>query len=539
MRCFATLLLLGFIGCNKPPAPSATEPTPQPVAATTPLADSTNEVEKLEKALAPIEWYVNDLPNDAKPRLVQVPIVRSRWEKKTEQDFAKLSKVLEETGVPVLIDLGGYQGTPATASWVKHIVGNRMVLGFCATSGFDAKEAIPELAKMTWLESLEIGSESLTDVDIAPLAALTKLKSLILKGSKNALTRASYAVLAKMSELRKFNLEATFGSDLLRATDEDIAILASLTKLESLSIKVDAPRTTDAGLARLKTLTGLRSLSIESGQTQLSGPRTVAVFDAIGGMTDLEELKLQLLAPSEGLTKLASLKKLRKLTVQTRNYFGGEPLVNFMRHIGKLNSLEEIDLEHGEDPLTDEALSFIKGLTNLRVLEVGGSQVTDEGLKYLSDMKELVRLWCRANPVTGSGFKYLGGLTKLEFVSLNMGKVTDDGLANLSTLPNLRVLDLFQTNITDAGLKHLIKCPKLENLGLAETGITDNGVTNLVKCPKLVSLDLAKTGITDACVPALKLMPFLKGIDARKTKLTLAAAAELKDSGKLKWVTLE
>src|SRR4051812_35212335 len=118
------LPLILIAGCSKPPEPPAAAPTSATTAEPPPtpaLPAASNDAERLEAILKPMEWYVNDMPDDEKPRIVAAPIVRSRFEKKTEGDFSKLSQVLAETGIPVIIDLGGYDGTPATADWVKSV----------------------------------------------------------------------------------------------------------------------------------------------------------------------------------------------------------------------------------------------------------------------------------------------------------------------------------------------------------------------------------------------------------------------------------
>jgi len=499
--CF--LLLTLMIGCGKPAEPPAVEPDTTP-------APAVPDEEKLEAILKPTGWHVNDLDQDVKPRIVSAPIVRSRIEKKTDADFAKLSKALEETGIPVIIDLGGWQGTPATEAWLKHISGNRMVVGLRLSKKLDAKKVVAEVAKMTWLELLEINGEGLDDADFKALAPLQKLKSLQMAGTQSRLTRASYTVLSGMKELRAFDLGLSWNyTGPTGAADADYAILAGLPKLESLAFRIDPRRSTDAGLAQLKTLTHLKTLTLELGYDVLSGPRTTAYFDAIAGMADLEELNLNLVAPSEAYEKLAALKKLKKLKFLAGGLIAGEPLAKFTPHVGRIASIERLDAGK-PDEWTNEALADIRGLTNLRLLDLGLSKVTDDGLKHLSEMKELDTLWCRANPVTGSGLKHLAGLPKLRFVSLSMGAASDEGLSSIPPLPALEVLELRKTNITDRAIDHLAKLPKLR------------------------SLDVAETGVTDAAIPVLKQFPALAYVELENTKITPAGAADLTATGKVK-----
>jgi internalin A len=509
------LLLLCVVGCQKTAAPPpAEQPAPTTTATTsagpTP-ASVQSDSDRLAAILKPIEWYVNDAIDDEKPRVVPAPIVRSRFEKKTEADFANLSRVLAETGIPVIIDLGSYEGTPATEAWLKHISGNRMVIGLRLTrEKLDGKQVLAGVATMPWLELLELSSDGLTDADLAALAPLRKLKLLRFSGLHNRLTRASFAALAGLTELRQFDLRLDFFSPQAGATEPDYAVLAGLTNLETLSLKINTSHSTDAGLARLKTLTKLRSLALDGGYDKLSGPRTTEFFDAVAGMPELEELTLNFLAPSDGYAKLAGLKKLRRLAFYGKGLIGGEPLRNFSPHIGKITSLQEIDRGFNPDPWTDEALAGIRTLTNMRRLDLGASQVTDAGLQYLGEMKELTWLWCAATPVTGSGLKHLAGLSKLKVLNLNESQVTDEGLAAIPSLPELTVLDLGKTKVTDAGLRYLSKLPKLE------------------------ALYMDGTAVTDAAVPTLKQLAVLRNLYATNTKMTPAGVADLSAGGKVK-----
>ncbi len=498
------LILLLLVGCGQGVAPPTVETPPTPSALTLPVSPVTNDADKLAAILKPMEWYVNDLREDEKPRIVMAPIVRSRFEKKTEADFAKLSKVLAETGTPVIVDVGGWQGTPATSEWMKHITENRSVIGLRLTDKANAKKVIAEAAKMPWLEFLELGGAGLDDADLKALAPLQKLKSFQLSGTTPGVTRASYATISGLKELRRFDLGwDVYPGSPTWAIDADYAALAGLTNLESLTLKIVASQSTDAGVAKLKALTKLRTLELDVGYDHLAGPPTIELFDAIAGMSELENLKLHLLAPSLGYSKLAALKKLKKLSYITKGFLAGEPLGNFTKHLGALTSLEELERTDRVE-WTDETLADIKGLTNLRTLELGASLVTDDGLIALAGMKELTRLWCRATPITGSGLKHLAGLTKLRFLSLSMGKASDAGMASIPAFPELATLELRQTAITDATLAHLAKLPKLENLDVDETGVTDAGIPQLKKLVSLKLLDIAKTKITKAGVAELK-----------------------------------
>ncbi len=75
----------------------------------------------------------------------------------------------------------------------------------------------------------------------------------------------------------------------------------------------------------------------------------------------------------------------------------------------------------------------------------------------------------------------LKGLPNLKWLNLNNTKITDAGLVHLKGLTNLKVLWLEDTKITDAGLVHLKGLTNLKRLYLWNTKVTDAGVQELKK----------------------------------------------------------
>ncbi len=58
-------------------------------------------------------------------------------------------------------------------------------------------------------------------------------------------------------------------------------------------------------------------------------------------------------------------------------------------------------------------------------------------------------------PVTNAELEHLKGLTQLRSLDLARAKVTDDGLEHLKGLTRLRQLHLKGTKVTDEGIKKL------------------------------------------------------------------------------------
>ena len=90
-----------------------------------------------------------------------------------------------------------------------------------------------------------------------------------------------------------------------------------------------------------------------------------------------------------------------------------------------------IDGVEGQGQLDDAGLIHLKGLADLRDLNLSGCQVTDAGLIHLK------------------------GLTKLHTLNLSGTQVTDAGLIHLKALTNLEQFDLSNTQVTNQGIKRL------------------------------------------------------------------------------------
>ena len=108
-----------------------------------------------------------------------------------------------------------------------------------------------------------------------------------------------------------------------------------------------------------------------------------------------------------------------------------------IRDVGRLPrgefALESIDLNAvgpAAQPVTDQELKAIEGLTNLRYLGLLGANVTDKGCETIAGVKSLRELELSQTQVTDQGLETLATLPDVEKVFLrNIGpKVTDDGV---------------------------------------------------------------------------------------------------------------
>lgn len=114
------------------------------------------------------------------------------------------------------------------------------------------------LAKWKQLKELTITGANLSGKSAAPLAGLTELTRLDLRGSGND-EHAKW--IGELTQLQNLDLQDS------PLTDVGLAQLAGLTKLESLTLANTA--ISDAGLASLKGMTKLKLLSLQG--TKLTG----------------------------------------------------------------------------------------------------------------------------------------------------------------------------------------------------------------------------------------------------------------------------
>jgi internalin A len=121
---------------------------------------------------------------------------------------------------------------------------------------------------------------------------------------------------------------------------------------------------------------------------------------------------------------------------------------------------------------------------------------TDATIEQVGRLTELWRLILRESSVDDASLVHLKGLSDLKLLELG------GGLADLSGLTGLTELNLWETQVSDAGLAHLKGLANLTNLGLSGTQITDSGLTHLKGLPKLSELNLGNTKASDAGVIA-------------------------------------
>ena len=207
-----------------------------------------------------------------------------------------------------------------------------------------------------------------------------------------------------------------------------------------------------------------------------------------------------------------------------------------MSYLAGLTGLKVLDL--AQTNLSSKGIKFIKNLRSLERLTLP-EQITDEGLADIAELPSLKGLYFKNNRVTNDGLHHLAKLTSLEELSLGGDRINDAGLAHLSKMPNLRYLMLWG-NFTDAGLAHLKNVAFLQILHLGSLErITNAGLAHLSELPNLENLCLYwADGITDDGVAQLKKMGSLRKLDIKKSQVTDKGLAHLSQIKSLEYLDL-
>jgi len=270
----------------------------------------------------------------------------------------------------------------------------------------------------------------------------------------------------------------------------------------------------------------------------------------LGDLRRLRSLDLSFsLLTDAGMERIGSLRGVRDL-----NLYAVERITDIaVAYIRGWSDLERLNLR-GTD-ITDTSLQYIAGLPSLKALDISHTQATNIGLEHLGAMRSLEELYAGGNKLTGAALRALkplpnlrvldlngtqkrnsglwsvsltdfdmetlAGFQTLEKLSVAGARVGDAGIGRLSRLRQLRVLDLSRTQVSARGLDSIAALP-IERLSLWKAAaIDDSAAAALDRFTRLRVLDLSDTGITDAALRQLRPLP-LRRLYVRGTAVTAA-----------------
>jgi internalin A len=366
--------------------------------------------------------------------------------------------------------------TPTGDEGMEHVGKIKSLTGLTLSQGV-GNEGLRHLKGLTLLRWLSVRNQCITDEGLSYLAGLTKMETLYLRNTQ--ISDEGLVYLRKMNQLKSLYLSGT------RVTEKGLAHLNGLKNLEHLtlpfavtdvgleyasqldslkSLDINGDSITDKGLAKLTEMKSLDGVSVggEKNTDEIVGK--LAVLPGLKslslgrGLTDngfarLKNIKsLQTLSlnganiSGETVAVLAELPFLRELRILDMNLSGEEYWVS----LGKLASLERLDLDIIRSKITDANISHLDGLQSLKVLSMDAvvfkdqkaytsMDVTDEGLGYLSKLKSLEHLTLHGAKITNDGLQQLGNLDSLKWMDLQGCDVTEEGMQRLKKkLPALR-----------------------------------------------------------------------------------------------------
>lgn len=173
--------------------------------------------------------------------------------------------------------------------------------------------------------------------------------------------------------------------------------------------------------------------------------------------------------------------------------------------VSNLTQITHLTLQSKD--LTDRKLKNVKGLNNLRYLDISDNeQVTSIGLQFLTELKNLHTLDVSKNDnIDNEGVKYvskLGNLEKLDVRSI--GDISYTGLKHLSSLNKLKVLDIGGSNdLKKNDLSFLNSLGSLKILKL-DASISSNVLKDVGQVDQLTYLDISGTRIDSSGFHHLK-----------------------------------
>ena len=254
----------------------------------------------------------------------------------------------------------------------------------------------------TATEFLELVDGTFTDADVETLKQLGSLKRIHLDGVTIETDGLDW--VAQFPKLTEFTCQGYL------ADEVDLTPFSGLTELTRLGFYQNGNSVGMAvnDLSPLASLTKLKRLDLNIGFE-------VTDLDALAGMTQLESLRLRANSNNSnasGIMDIGGLAGMTKLTSLQVN-------VGDVKDFSPLSGLTALTELYFYGDYMVEDLSFLRGMTELRTLEISGSY--RESAPVLNDLTDL------------------SNLTKLTDLRLNAAVASLDGLENLTALRTLQM----------------------------------------------------------------------------------------------------
>jgi Leucine-rich repeat (LRR) protein len=314
-----------------------------------------------------------------------------------------------------------------------------------------SNEGLSHLAGMRRLESLYLQKTQINDEGLIHLRQMKRLKELLLSGTRvtqkglvhlKDLRNLEYLdvsfdidagleYLSKLPSLKKIRIDA--GS----ITVKELEILSKMKSLEEIFVNCsrnDWGDNTSEVLTELAKSLDLKSLHICKGVTD-------EVLMSLTDMQSLQELDIYdsgVQITGEGIAALAEIPSLRKLTIMDMEL----PSELQWEALGKLSSLEYLELESIRSRITDVHIALLSDLRHLKYLYISSSYVMHTGGNGSLDITEKALI-------------YISNLKALEHLNLSGVIFTDAELQHLAELPALKLIIFYYSDVSQEGLRRL------------------------------------------------------------------------------------
>ncbi len=395
-----------------------------------------------------------------------------------------------------------------------------------------------DLAKLTRLKSLHLSRlPSIDDELLATVAELPHLQDFSLRRSN-----VSDSGMSLLSRSRSLSHVLVDG---VAITDEGVASLVKLPKLASLNVYAEESdegdsasnpsvrtRVSDVGLEHIGKCPQLESLNIHGAQVTLAGLQKL--FERCPKLRHLalsrKAVDLGALGAASSLANLATI-RITGTVLNDQDARQLSQLKNLKKIVGILNignqgvaqlaTLQHLESLEFSGEANDACMPFLAKLRNLQELSIVGTEVTDEGLTSLRGLSQLKRVQLNGRGFTSRCLQAVASWHDLNELSLSYLEPRKDGEPEWSEIPTLptklRSLDfLFCPEIGDEQFKAISALAHLESLSIRTEGlkgITDAGVSHLAVAPRLKSLAIGPTSVTDQGLSRLQGMESLENLD--------------------------
>ncbi len=233
----------------------------------------------------------------------------------------------------------------------------------------------------------------------------------------------------------------------------------------------------------------------------------------------------------QAILQLADFSKLTKLVLD-----GPKTSSATFEAISNLQGLQHLELERSNP--SPEDLDHLKGLKNLKFIQLYTASITEEAMKKLSEFPALEQIRCAKTRVGDAELKHLENLKTLKAIDLSdCNRVTIEGVRSLVKCPKLSFLKVWGPSIDNACMSEVAKMKSLRVLGISDTRVDDEGISKLAGL-NLVEVQMTRTRIGDDGIRVISQMKNVESLVLRDTGLTDESVKYVSGLEKLKKLDL-